>query len=115
MKAHILSTLKGKNKNLPRTTFDLNSLGRNPDYANLAAIFESDDDDSEFLGFDVCNLNRIFDSDDEDTEFFGFNVCNLNHVFASDDSDSEFFGFESGNLNEIFNNTFDEDYTFLGF
>ena len=72
MKEYILNDLKEKNKDLPKTTFSYNEY-KNKDYTDLLAIFNNEDDNTEFLGFDVQNLGQIFDDTfDEDYTFLGF-------------------------------------------
>ena len=109
MKEYILNDLKEKNKDLPKTTFSYNEY-KNKDYTDLLAIFNNEDDNTEFLGFDVQNLGQIFDDTfDEDYTFLGFNVAN------DIEEDTELLGSGICNLNQIFEDTFDENYAFPGF
>ena len=74
------------------------------------AIFNNEDDNTEFLGFDVQNLGQIFDDTfDEDYTFLGFNVAN------NIEEDTELLGSDFCHLNQIFEDTFDENYAFPGF
>ena len=101
--------IKEKNKDLPKTTFSYNEY-KNKDYTDLLAIFNNEDDNTEFLGFDVQNLGQIFDDTfDEDYTFLGFNVAN------DIEEDTELLGSGICNLNQIFEDTFDENYAFPGF
>ena len=95
MKLHILSELKETNKELPKNSFQLNYAGKNKDYWDLWAIFNNDDDNTQFYGFDVCNLDQIFESSfDEDYEFFGFDVDkNIEHLFNESSDEENFLGF----------------------
>ena len=57
----------------------------------LGNLFESDDEEGEFFGFDI-DLTTLFESDDEEDEFFGFDI-NLTTFFEADDEEDEFLGF----------------------
>ena len=95
MKQHILSELKEANKELSKKSFQLNYLGKNKDYSDLWAIFNSDDENTEFYGFDVCNLDEVFESSfDEDYEFLGFDVVkSIEHLFNESSDEENFLRF----------------------
>ena len=117
MKEHILCELKEKNKNLPKNLPYHTKIVKSRDYADVLAIFNSEDEDTDFLGFEVCYLDQIFnDTFDENYVFSGFDVCNLEQIFDTTfDEKYVFLGFDVCNLKQIFDTTFDENYEFLGF
>ena len=61
----------------------------------LGNLFESDDEEEEFFGFDI-ELTTLFESDDEEDEFFGFDI-NLTTLFEAEDEEDEFLGFATQN------------------
>ena len=73
---------------------------------DLNLLFETDDQNDEFFGFDVSSeevnrtfsdLRQIFDTSSSNDEFDGFSSdsknTDLNSLFLNDSNDSEFFGF----------------------
>ena len=80
----------------------------------------------ENVVLDVFELNLLFESDDENGEFFGFeesvenndtSFFDLRQIFNASNSDEEFLGFNntsSANLNSLFLNS-SNDTEFLGF
>ena len=51
------------------------------EHPDLNILFETEDTDGEFFGFDISsenNLNRLFETEDTDGEFFGFDISSLN-------------------------------------
>ena len=121
MKEHLVNIIVSKSEGKPLITYrKFNNDNNLEDLAALAEIFyHSDDEDDEFLGFDVCNLRAIFNDDDndQDEEFFGFNVCNLRAIFNDDDSDQgEFLGFDvHPSLETLFDSGNESEGEFLGF
>ena len=97
MKEHILSDQMEMNKNLPMNSFNLRDFYGNTEgdnYTDLWSIFNSDDENTEFHGFDVCNLDKIFeDTFDEDYDFLGFDVESIEHLFTESENEDEFYGF----------------------
>ena len=73
---------------------------------DLNLLFETDDENDEFFGFDLpvenvdttfSDLREIFNNSNCDDDFAGFrtapNNTDLNFVFSNDSYDAEFFGF----------------------
>ena len=69
-------------------------------------MFETDDENDEFFGFDVStensnetfsDLRQIFDTSSSDEDFIGFSNAQRNSdlyfTFSNDSDNSEFFGF----------------------
>ena len=69
---------------------------QDPVDTELRELFLSDDETSEFFGFESENadLETTLSSDDE-TEFLGLSggVIDLNYLFSTSDTDEEFYGF----------------------
>ena len=76
------------------------------DDLDLNILFETDDENDEFFGFDVStensnetfsDLRQIFNTSSSDEDFIGFSNAlrnsDLNVLFLNDSEDSEFFGF----------------------
>ena len=102
------------NKNLPqRNSRTIRASQKTHDIDEMIALFESDDEEGDFLGFNVPKVNTdypnevitLFASDDDDDDFLGFDasdssIKNLNEnyhremrVLFESDSESTFFGF----------------------
>ena len=73
---------------------------------DLNLLFQTDDINDDFFGFDVSvedvnatfsDLRQIFNTSDDDSNFAGFNTApsntDLNVLFLNDTTDSEFLGF----------------------
>ena len=122
-KNHILSEMQ---RNLPPTYPQSVQTDRNnPLDDEMVALFDSDDEESDFLGFEFLNSSipshefspseemiALFESDDEE-EFLGFSTpdssikhCNVTDfqeimtLFESD-TDSTFLGFDNMGIEEI--------------
>ena len=76
------------------------------DVLDLNILFETDNENDEFFGFDVStensnetfsDLRQIFNTSSSDEDFIGFSNAlrnsDLNFSFLNDSEDSEFFGF----------------------
>ena len=98
LKEHILADIF---EDLPSSYTNQVSERNNIGFEQLRALFETEDEDIEFLGFPSENQNRnledLFMSDNENSEFLGFvsenQNRNLEDLFMSDNDTSEFFGF----------------------
>ena len=91
-KKHVLDTIFVDLPTKRTKNYQKNS-DNNPD--NLGALFESEDEEGEFFGFDK-KLTTLFESEDEVDEFLGFgtqNDINLALIFQEDNVEEEFFGF----------------------
>ena len=110
-KQHILDEI---HEDLPPQTLHKN---RNYHSNEIVTLFESDDEDEVFLGFESITFDHtqvrdemitLFESDDEDTEFFGFDSCDtsIKHMHK-DNCDVE--------LKALFESDIEEEYNFLGF
>ena len=73
---------------------------------------------------EVLDLNLLFENDDENEEFFGFDVSfenanntffDLMHIFSTSSSDDDFTGFSNDPRNDDLNSLFLNDSDFLGF
>ena len=97
MKEHILSDQREMNKNLPINSFCFRNFYGNTEgdnYTDLWDIFNSNDENAEFYGFDVCNLENIFeDTFDEGYDFPGFDVGSNEDLFTESENEDEFYGF----------------------
>ena len=99
MKQHILSKNIVKNKDLPKDSphppYKVKQKTENFD--DLKAIFEAEDEDTVFLGFETTyTLESLFldSSSDELEEFHGFNVpANFHVLFEDSGNEEQFFGF----------------------
>ena len=74
---------------------------------NLNILFETDDENDEFFGFDISmevvnrtfsDLRQLFDTSSSDEDFAGFSSSDprntdLNVLFLNDSNTDEFFGF----------------------
>ena len=76
------------------------------DVLDLNILFETDDENDEFFGFNVTtensnetflDLRQIFNNSSSDEDFIGFSNSprnsDLNFTFLNDSDNSEFFGF----------------------
>ena len=76
------------------------------DVLDLNILFQTDNENDEFFGFDVStgnsnetflDLRQIFNNSSSDEEFIGFSNSvrdsDLNLIFLNDSDNSEFFGF----------------------
>ena len=81
-------------------------VNRTDDFFDLNLLFETNDENDEFFGFDVPirnasatfpDLVQIFNTSASDDDFVGFNNASrntdLNSLFSDDSHDNEFFGF----------------------
>ena len=68
-----------------------------PDYDALSSLFESESDQSDFLGFSN-DLDFEYESESEKSDFLGAYI-DMEVLFATD-SDSTFFGFDSTSATE---------------
>ena len=100
MKAHILTTLLAAHKDLPTTTYQIASpthsdINSQESFSELKNIFETDDENFAFYGFEVSELDALFaDSSNESAEFLGFErEEDINQLFEESDTEEEFFGF----------------------
>ena len=100
MKAHILDTLLDKHKDLPTDTFKLQNpnqsdTSRQDSFSELRAIFDNDDENFVFYGFETIELAALFaDSNNESLEFLGFEGdSDINNLFEESLSAEEFLGF----------------------
>ena len=67
----------------------------------LRVLFQIEDEETEFYGFDVSDsapvhleLSELFQTDDDESDFEGFDISDLNILFLeSDDDNDEFLGF----------------------
>ena len=115
MKEHLVSILKTKSENMPKNTHQIINRGN---FCELQAIFDTSyDDDYEFFGFLDPNMEALFDSDDETEDFLGFsNFDLLEALFSSNDENHEFLGFGTPlTLESLFNCDSDNEEDFFGF
>ena len=108
MKEYLVNILVSKSEGKALSSYRKMSRSKN-NLEDLAEIFyDSDDENIEFLGFNVCNLQAIFNEDDDLDEFLGFNICNLKGLFDEDDELDNFPGFDVPPRLEILFNSDDE-------
>ena len=87
-----------KRRNNTETEFD--------EVLDLNILFETDDENDEFFGFDISmevdnrsfsDLRQIFDTSSSNEDFAGFSSdprnTDLNVLFLNDSNNDEFFGF----------------------
>ena len=92
LKKHILTTTyvdmpQGSNSSLEDDDVE---------YRELEELFLSDDDESEFKGFDSADsidLEMLFHSDEDTSDFEGFLSSELGEIFHSASDESDFEGF----------------------
>ena len=85
-KKHLLSELPCPKPY--KSKFDKKDSRKN---LSILRLFQEDDDDSTFYGFDL-SLRVIFNIDDNDDTFYGFDLS-LNTIFNEDEKDNTFHGF----------------------
>ena len=96
LKEHILETIF---VDLPQKRTKHNKKDTEENLDSLRALFESENEEDEFHGFDNDlnnELRALFESEDEENTFFGFdttNSVNLTLIFQEDSDGEEFFGF----------------------
>ena len=104
------------NKNLPqRNSRTIRASQKTHSIDEMIALFDSDDEEGDFLGFNVSNSNTkyhnevitLLESDDDEDDFLGFDASDssikyLNEnnrremrVLFESDSESTFLGFDS--------------------
>ena len=100
MKAHLVDKIRIDKvcDSLKKKTHKQNtSLLCDPDYDALSSLFESESDQSDFLGFSN-DLDFEYESESEKSDFLGAYI-DMEVLFATD-SDSTFFGFDSTSATE---------------
>ena len=89
MKNHILNSIFVEEHPTPIPEYNDDNL----EYRELEALFQIDDEELVFEGFDTPDLEEIFQTEDEESDFEGFNILDLNQLFLSDGENEEFLGF----------------------
>ena len=96
LKEHLLRILQEKNNRLPKESSFIPAINQKYNNTNsLKSIFEQNDDDIIFYGFETRSLEEIFENDGESSEFMGFayHESNLELLFVSDEENETFIEF----------------------
>ena len=99
MKEQILNDLLETNKGLPvDSPHHYNKTERGAEnFDDLRAIFESNDENTVFNGFETYTLDFLFNNDSIDNleEFHGFDIsANIELLFTDSENEDEFYGFK---------------------
>ena len=93
LKEHILTSTFQEMAPVRTSLLDRDDIAR----IELNELFQSDDEENEFFGFENPNieLNELFLSDSDENDFLGFNTSkdDLQEIFLTDSETEEFLGF----------------------